>query len=412
MADPLSLGAMMVSGAPLAQPTTTSFIPKSYRIEPFVPYSDPFASGYLNPAYRDTSGVKIGYGPSGELIDTITGRRINQFGFNNPYDKYKANVPTTFSGVAAGSGMPGAFSVTPDYAKALEDQKLAEYKMFLHQNDPSLTQRARRGEGYLKTYEELKPLQVQQDVAQGRVTPQQAQAWLMLQGTPNQVGGGFADQLSDWERTLANDRAQLAALEAELAGYGEDPRYAVQRASVADRINTQRTNIIPRREQTLREMQETIGQYTPALGGYEPGMAAAPYAELAAGSAAELAAATAQRDAQRKALEEANRIAEEASANYKVDRVEGWNEEENARRFAANIASRNALTDFIAANRKSLAKGGLAVKKFWDKPRPEGQKPKTLSTKKKAAAKRRAKAAGRPYPNLVDNAFAARKKGK
>ena len=50
-------------------------------------------------------------------------------------------------------------------------------------------------------------------------------------------------------------------------------------------------------------------------------------------------------------------------------------------------------------------------KPFWDKPRPEG-KVKSLSVKKKAAAKRRAKAAGRPYPNLIDNAFAARKKGK
>lgn len=412
MADPLNLGAMMVSGAPLAQPTMASVVPKSYRIEPFVPYSDPFASGYLNPAYKDTSGVKIGYGPSGELIDTITGRRINQFGFNNPYDKYKANVPTTFPGVAASSGMAGAYSITPEYAQALEDQKLAEYKMFLHQNDPSLTQRARRGEGYLKTYEELKPLQVQQDVAQGRATPEQAKAWLMLQGTPNQVGGGFSNQLSDWERTLANDRAQLASLEAELAGYGEDPRYAIQRASVADRINTQRANIIPRREQTLREMQETVGQYTPALGGYEPGMAAAPYAEMAAASAADLAAANAQRDARRKALEEANAATEAATLAYKPAKVADWNEEENARRFEANLASRNALTDFIAANREPLAKGGLAVKKFWDKPRPEGQKPKTLTAKKKASAKRRAKAAGRPYPNLVDNAFAARKKGK
>jgi hypothetical protein len=50
--------------------------------------------------------------------------------------------------------------------------------------------------------------------------------------------------------------------------------------------------------------------------------------------------------------------------------------------------------------------------KFWDKPRPEGEKPKSLSVKRKASAKRRAKAAGRVYPNLVDNAFAARKKGK
>ena len=48
-------------------------------------------------------------------------------------------------------------------------------------------------------------------------------------------------------------------------------------------------------------------------------------------------------------------------------------------------------------------------KPFWEKPAPEG-KPKSLSVKKKAAAKRRAKAAGRPYPNLVDNLAVARKK--
>ncbi len=56
-----------------------------------------------------------------------------------------------------------------------------------------------------------------------------------------------------------------------------------------------------------------------------------------------------------------------------------------------------------------FAKGGLAVKPFWDKPSP-AKKSKPLGTKQKAAAKRRAKAAGRPYPNLVDNTFAARRK--
>lgn len=58
------------------------------------------------------------------------------------------------------------------------------------------------------------------------------------------------------------------------------------------------------------------------------------------------------------------------------------------------------------------AEGG-AVKPIWDKNRPDDLgKPKSLSVKKKAAAKRRAKAAGRPYPNLVDNLAVARKKGK
>lgn len=48
---------------------------------------------------------------------------------------------------------------------------------------------------------------------------------------------------------------------------------------------------------------------------------------------------------------------------------------------------------------------------IWDKKRPKGLgKPKALSPSKKASAKRAAKAAGRPYPNLVDNMRAARKK--
>ena len=46
----------------------------------------------------------------------------------------------------------------------------------------------------------------------------------------------------------------------------------------------------------------------------------------------------------------------------------------------------------------------------WDKPRPEGLgKPKKLSPAKKSAAKAAAKAAGRPYPNLVDNMRMAKK---
>jgi hypothetical protein len=45
----------------------------------------------------------------------------------------------------------------------------------------------------------------------------------------------------------------------------------------------------------------------------------------------------------------------------------------------------------------------------WDKPRPKGLgKPKKLSSAKKSKAKAMAKAAGRPYPNLVDNMRAAK----
>jgi len=50
-------------------------------------------------------------------------------------------------------------------------------------------------------------------------------------------------------------------------------------------------------------------------------------------------------------------------------------------------------------------KGG----KVWDKPNPAKVHTK-LSPAKKASAKASAKAAGRPYPNLIDNMKAARKK--
>ena len=63
--------------------------------------------------------------------------------------------------------------------------------------------------------------------------------------------------------------------------------------------------------------------------------------------------------------------------------------------------ARRDNTDFT-----QYAKGG----EVWDKPRPKGlNKQKKLSTAKKASAKAMAKAAGRPYPNLVDNMRAAKK---
>jgi len=50
----------------------------------------------------------------------------------------------------------------------------------------------------------------------------------------------------------------------------------------------------------------------------------------------------------------------------------------------------------------------MKKKAFWDTPNPN-KKSKFLTPKQKTAAKARAKAAGRPYPNLVDNAAAKRK---
>ena len=58
-------------------------------------------------------------------------------------------------------------------------------------------------------------------------------------------------------------------------------------------------------------------------------------------------------------------------------------------------------TDFT-----QYAEGG----EVWEKPRPKSLgAPKPLSFAKKAKAKAAAKAAGRPYPNLVDNMRAAKK---
>jgi len=50
-------------------------------------------------------------------------------------------------------------------------------------------------------------------------------------------------------------------------------------------------------------------------------------------------------------------------------------------------------------------------KAFWDKPNPK-KKSTPLTPAQKASAKKSAKAAGRPYPNLVDNAAAKRAKKK
>jgi len=51
------------------------------------------------------------------------------------------------------------------------------------------------------------------------------------------------------------------------------------------------------------------------------------------------------------------------------------------------------------------------AKKVWETPNPV-KKSKPLSPKQKSSAKAKAKAAGRPYPNLVDNMNAAKKRSK
>lgn len=68
----------------------------------------------------------------------------------------------------------------------------------------------------------------------------------------------------------------------------------------------------------------------------------------------------------------------------------------------AKVKPRRDDTDFT-----QYAEGG----EVWDKPRPKKLgKPKPMDPAKKAKAKATAKAAGRPYPNLVDNMRAARSK--
>ena len=51
----------------------------------------------------------------------------------------------------------------------------------------------------------------------------------------------------------------------------------------------------------------------------------------------------------------------------------------------------------------------MKKKAFWDKKNPKKTSNKLTPTQK-SAAKARAKKAGRPYPNLVDNAAVARGK--
>jgi hypothetical protein len=53
----------------------------------------------------------------------------------------------------------------------------------------------------------------------------------------------------------------------------------------------------------------------------------------------------------------------------------------------------------------------MPKKPVWEKPRPKDlPEPKKLTPSQKSSAKARAAAAGRPYPNLVDNMNARRGK--
>ncbi len=64
----------------------------------------------------------------------------------------------------------------------------------------------------------------------------------------------------------------------------------------------------------------------------------------------------------------------------------------------------------MAAKKKATKK--KSAKNVWERPPPGDARHSKLSPAKKAAAKASAKRAGRPYPNLVDNLRAAKKKSK
>jgi hypothetical protein len=54
----------------------------------------------------------------------------------------------------------------------------------------------------------------------------------------------------------------------------------------------------------------------------------------------------------------------------------------------------------------------MGEKPFWEHPAEKNAHHKRLTDKQKSTAKANARAAGRPYPNLVDNAAVARKRSK
>jgi hypothetical protein len=79
------------------------------------------------------------------------------------------------------------------------------------------------------------------------------------------------------------------------------------------------------------------------------------------------------------------------------------------------VKKRRDNTDFLQDGKRRARRDNTDFTEYaeggevWNKPRPKGLgTPKPLSSAKKASAKAAAKAAGRPYPNLVDNMRAAK----
>ena len=99
-----------------------------------------------------------------------------------------------------------------------------------------------------------------------------------------------------------------------------------------------------------------------------------------------------------------------ATANYSPSQGVGGGVQYQSGPFSASGGYNPQQGAFGSVGlRQSFRDGGPV----WDKKRPKDLgEPKDLSVKRKKSAKARAAAAGRPYPNLVDNMAAARKKGK
>lgn len=75
--------------------------------------------------------------------------------------------------------------------------------------------------------------------------------------------------------------------------------------------------------------------------------------------------------------------------------------------FSLGAGKRRGINSAEVSYNRRFADGG----EVWDKERPKGLgAPQKLSPTKKASAKASAKRAGRPYPNLVDNMRAAKRK--
>ena len=72
------------------------------------------------------------------------------------------------------------------------------------------------------------------------------------------------------------------------------------------------------------------------------------------------------------------------------------------------IAKLESFSESETTQTKEVQEEVISEKEVWDKPMPDSKKKGSLTPSQKARAKARAKAAGRPYPNMVDNIAVSR----